>query len=154
MIKTTATAKVKAKTKAKAKAKTRTKAKANPSSDFLRQWEKQQQDQERLARNSLRKCCQQLVKIEVDIVTIKYDGYGDSGTVEDPLAFQNGKAVELPGELIDLLVELAESYLPGGWEINDGACGEFVLNVKDRKFSREHCWRSTEYEHEEEDILL
>lgn len=138
----------------KARAKVKTKAKANPPSDFLSDWEKQQQEQERLARNSLRKSCQQLVKIGVDIVTIKYDGYSDSGTVEDPQAFQNGKPVELPGKLNDQLLELVESYLPGGWEINDGACGEFVINVKDRKFSREHCSRHTEYEHDEEEILL
>jgi hypothetical protein len=74
--------------------------------------------------------------------------------MEDPQAFQNGTPVELPGKLNELLLEFAESYLPCGWEINDGACGEFVINVKDRKFSREHCWRSTTYNHEEEEILL
>ena len=87
-------------------------------------------------------------------MTINYDGYGDSGTMEDPLALQNDKPVELPGKLNDLLLEFAESYLPGGWENCDGACGEFVLNIKDRKFFREHCWRHTEFEHDEEDILL
>ena len=130
------------------------KTKTNPSSDFLREWEKQQEEQKASARKSLRKFCQQLVKLGVDIVTINYDGYGDSGTLEDPLAFQNDKPVELPSKLNDLLVEFAESYLPGGWENNDGACGTFVLNIKDRKFSREHCWRHMDYEHDEEEILL
>lgn len=152
MIKTTARGKLR--TKAKATAKTRTKAKTKPASDFLRDWEKQQQEQEFMARKSLRKTCRQLVKLGVDIVTIKYDGYSDSGTVEDPMAFQNGKPVELPRKLNDQLVEFAESYLPDGWEINDGACGEFVINVKDRRLSREHCWRHTDYEHDQEEILL
>lgn len=156
MIKTkvTATAKVKAKTRAKAKAKTRTKAKAKPASDDFSDWEKQQQEQESLARQSLRKSCQQLVKLGVDIVTIKYDGYSDSGIMEDPQAFQDAKPVALPGKLIDQLLEFAEWYLPGGWEINEGACGELVINVRDRRLSREHCWRHTEYEHDEEEILL
>ncbi len=134
----------------KAKAKTKT----DPSSDFLSEWDKQQQEQKASARKSLRKFCQQLVKLGVDTVTINYDGYGDSGILEDPLAFQNDKPVELPSKLNDLLLEFAESYLPGGWEINDGACGTFVFNIKDRKFFREHCWRYTEYEHDEEEILL
>ena len=128
------------------------KTKTNPSSDFLSEWDKQQQKAS--ARKSLRKFCQQLVKLGVDTVTIKYDGYGDSGTLEDPLAFQNDKPVELPRKLNDLLLEFAESYLPGGWENNDGACGTFVLNIKERRFFREHCWRHTEYEHDEEEILL
>lgn len=138
----------------KAKTKTKAKVKANPSSDFLREWDKQQQAQASAARQSLRKLCQQLVKLGVDSVTINYDGYGDSGTMEDPLAFQNDKPVRLTRKLNDLLLEFAESYLPGGWENNDGACGEFVLNIKDRKFSREHCWRHMDYEHDEEEILL
>jgi len=136
------------------KAKAKTKTKTNPSSAFFSEWEKQQEKQNAEARRTLRKACQQLVKLEVDIVTINYDGYGDSGTLEDPVALQNGKPVELPGKLNNLLLVFAESFLPGGWEINDGACGEFVLNIKDRKFLREHCWRHTEYEHEEEEILL
>ena len=136
------------------KAKTKARTKTTPSSDFLREWGKQQQEQEASARKSLRKFCQQLVKLGVDTVTINYDGYGDSGILEDPLAFQNDKPVELSRKLNDLLLEFAESYLPGGWENNDGACGTFVLNIKDRKFSREHCWRHTEYESDQEEILL
>ena len=128
--------------------------KTDPATAIFSDWDKQQQKQEAAARKSLRKFCQQLVKLGVDSVTINYDGYGDSGTMEDPLALQNDKPVELPRKLNDLLLEFAESYLPGGWEINDGACGEFVLNIKDHKFFREHCWRHTEYEHDEEEILL
>ena len=130
------------------------KTKNNPSSDFLREWEKQQEEQKASARKSLRRFCRQLVKLGVDTVTINYGGYGDSGTLEDPLAFQNDKPVELPSKLNDLLLEFAESYLPGGWENNDGACGTFVLNIKERRFFREHCWRHTEYESDEEEILL
>ncbi|HQZ63641.1 MAG TPA: hypothetical protein PLY87_01140 [Planctomycetaceae bacterium] len=136
------------------KTKSKTKPKTKPASAFLDDWEKQQKKQKAAARRTLRKVYRQLVELEVDIVTIKYDGYGDSGTLEDPAAFRNEKPVELPRRLNNLLLEFAESFLPGGWEINDGACGEFVLNIKDRKFLRDHCWRHTEYEHDEEEILL
>ena len=128
--------------------------KTDPATAIFSDWDKQQKKQESSARKSLRRFCRQLVKLQVDTVTINYDGYGDSGILEDPLAFQNDKPVKLPRRLNDLLLEFAESYLPGGWENNDGACGTFVLNIKDRKFSREHCWRHTEYEHDEEEILL
>ena len=138
------------KTKTKSKAETKT----NPSSDFFSEWDKQQKKRESAARKSLRKFYQQLVKLGVDIVTINYDGYGDSGTMEDPLALQNEKPVELPRRLTDRLLDFAESYLPGGWGDNDGACGTFVLNIKERRFFREHCWRHTEYESDEEEILL
>ena len=128
--------------------------KTDPATAIFSDWDKQQKKQESLARKSFRRFCPQLVKLQVDSVTINYDGYSDSGTLEDPLALQNDKPVKLPRKLNDLLLEFAESYLPGGWENNDGACGTFVLNIKDRKFFREHCWRHTEYEHEEEAILL
>lgn len=141
-------------TKTKPKAKIKPKPKINPPSDFLKEWEKQQKKQKAEARKTLRKACCQLAKLEVDIVTIKYDGYGDSGTLEDPAAFRNEKPVILPRRLNNLLLEFAESFLPGGWENSDGACGEFVLNIKERKFTRDHCWRNTEFEHDEEEILL
>ena len=128
--------------------------KTAPATAIFSDWDKQQKKQESSVRKSLRRFCRQLVKLQVDTVTINYDGYGDSGTMEDPLAFQNDKPVRLTRKLNDLLLEFAESYLPGGWENNDGACGEFVLNIKDRKFSREHCWRHMDYEHDEEEILL
>ena len=128
--------------------------KTDPATAIFSDWDKRQKKRESAARKSLRKFCPQLVKLGVDSVTINYDGYGDSGTMEDPLALKDGKPVELQGKLNDLLLEFAESYLPGGWEINDGACGTFVLNIKERRFFREHCWRHTEFEHDEEDILL
>ena len=128
--------------------------KGNPSSAFFRDWEKQQREQESSARKSLRKACQQLAKLKVDIVTINYDGYGDSGTLDDPVALRDGKPFTLPDKLNERLLEIAEAYLPGGWENGEGACGEIVLNILERRFTREHNWRVTEYEHDEEEIPL
>ena len=128
--------------------------KGNPSADFFRDWEKQQREQESSARKSLRKACQQLAKLKVDTVTINYDGYGDSGTLDDPVALRDGKPFTLPGKLNERLLEIAEALLPGGWENGEGASGELLLNMKDRLFIRDHSWRVTQYEHEEEEIPL
>ena len=81
----------------KTKAKTKPRIKTNPASAFLNEWEQQQEKQKAAARRTLRKACQQLVKLKVDIVTINYDGYGDSGTLDDPVALRNGQPVELHG---------------------------------------------------------
>ena len=129
-------------------------AKKDPSAEFFSEWKKQQRKQESSARRSLRRACRQLIKLKVDSVTISYDGYSDSGTLDDPVALQNGKTITLPDKLSERLLEIAEALLPGGWEIGEGACGEFLLNMTDRKFIREHNWRVTQYEHEEEDIPL
>jgi len=128
--------------------------KTEPATAIFSGWDKQQKEQELSARQSLQKACQQLAKLKVDIVTINYDGYGDSGTLDDPVALRNKKPVKLRRRLNDLLLETAESLLPGGWENNEGACGEIVLNIKERRLTREHNWRVTEYEHEEEELLL
>ena len=129
-------------------------AKKDPSAEFFREWRKQQRKQESSARRSLRSACRQLIKLNVDSVTITYDGYSDSGTLDDPVALQSGKTITLPEKLSERLLEIAEALLPGGWEIGEGACGELTLNLTDRLFIREHNWRVTQYEHEEEEISL
>ncbi len=123
-------------------------------SGFFRDWEKQQREQESSARKSLRKACQQLAKLKVDTLTISYDGYSDSGTLDDPVALRDGKTIKLPGKLNERLLAIAEAFLPGGWENGEGACGEFLLNMKDRLLIRDHSWRVTQYEHDEEEIPL
>ncbi len=129
-------------------------AQKDPSAEFFSEWKKQQRKQESSARKSLRTACRQLIKLKVDSVTISYDGYSDSGTLDDPVALQNGKTITLPDKLSERLLEIAEALLPGGWEIGEGACGEFLLNMTDRLFVRDHQWRVTQYEHEEEEIPL
>lgn len=127
---------------------------AEPLTDALARWEKRQCEQELIAREKLRDACNQLAELGVEKVVISYDGYGDSGTVEPPIAYCGDESIELSDELKETLTDTADANLPCGWEINDGAFGELTLDVQARKLTREHNWRVTEYQTEEEDIPL
>ncbi|WP_417850270.1 DUF6878 family protein [Thalassoglobus sp.] len=125
-----------------------------PLADALSCWQKKQREQELIAREKLRDACNQLADLGVDKVVISYDGYGDSGTVESPIAYCGEDSFDLSDELKEVLTDTADANLPCGWEINDGAFGELTLDVQARKLTREHNWRVTEYQTEEEDIPL
>jgi len=89
------------------------------------------------------------------LVTVMFDGCGDSGQIEDILAFDERGEVALPegrlagantdadaasttddGEPVkDVIESLAYDLLQsehGGWENNEGAYGEFRFDVADR----------------------
>lgn len=91
-------------------------------------------------------------------VEVRFDGGGDSGAVEECVCFDaGGNAVPCPDDVVEpysgdqpdesnrddsrtlpaaleSITYLAlESYHPG-WEINDGACGDLVINVTEASF--------------------
>lgn len=89
------------------------------------------------------------------LVTVTFDGCGDSGQIEDISAVDEHGAVDLagialpqpdcqsgdssesdaPGQITDAIETLAYDLLEsehGGWEINEGAFGEFRFDVADR----------------------
>jgi hypothetical protein len=93
-----------------------------------------------------------LASAGITLVTVTFDGYGDSGQIEDVAAFIGDQPVELPGGTVevkrldhgaDLPVvnclsssEVVESLAYDllrqthcGWENNDGAYGEFTFDV-------------------------
>ena len=98
--------------------------------------------------------CEQLAERGIDEVRIAYDGYGDSGCVENIAATASGQPVELDSALERTLGDSACELLPPGWENNEGAYGELVLDVPSRKLTREHHWRIEATEYEEEEIEL
>ena len=106
-------------------------------------------------------------------VTAVFDGCGDSGQIDEMTAFNAEGPTELPeadlhlteigpelnGEgqtqtLSDAIETLAYDLLEthhGGWEINDGAYGEFVFDVEAQSISLEFNERYTAtnlFEHE------
>lgn len=91
----------------------------------------------------------------ITTVTVEFDGYGDSGQIENVTAAAGDASADLPAVSItihsakwgsetldtkDLLLasaieELCYDYLSeqhGGWENNDGAFGDFAFDVASR----------------------
>ena len=101
----------------------------------------------------------------IDKVTIEYDGSGDSGQIDDVLAWRAHETVPFPSDLklqlaqsnpdhplaetglAEAIESLAWDYLEerhAGWEINDGGFGTFVFDVGGRTITLEHNERFTE----------
>jgi hypothetical protein len=99
-------------------------------------------------------------------VSVEFDGSGDSGQIEDILAWNAaGDTIPLPSDrklqlpasqpdnppaemtFQEAIETLAYDYLEDthpGWEINDGAFGTFVFDVPGRSVTLEHNERYTE----------
>ncbi|OWJ77411.1 hypothetical protein CDV52_11755 [Haematobacter missouriensis] len=110
----------------------------------------------------------------ITLVTVTFDGSGDSGQIEDITAQSDDRTVDLPqGEItiatvawgtdkvtaISMGVEAAIEQLAydflsethGGWENNDGAYGEFSFDVAARTITLDYNERYTAtefYSHE------
>ncbi len=95
-----------------------------------------------------------LAAAKITQVIVTFDGYGDSGQVEDISALSGGESIALPKIEItivraicgideitestmsveDAVEQLAYDFLSethGGWENNDGAYGEFTFDVEE-----------------------
>ena len=110
----------------------------------------------------------------ITLVTVTFDGSGDSGQIEDITAQSDDRTVDLPqGEItiatvawgtdkvtatsmgVEAAIEqLAYDFLSethGGWENNDGAYGEFSFDVAARTITLDYNERYTAtefYSHE------
>jgi len=103
-------------------------------------------------------------------VIVEFDGYGDSGQIENIVAKANDAAAELPDERIEIfdpmwgsaelekqtvtvreaIETLAYAFLRqthAGWENNDGAYGDFTFDVTTRVISLDYNERYTSSEH-------
>jgi hypothetical protein len=102
--------------------------------------------------------CRDLEQHGVTVVETRYDGYGDSGTIEDitlfdragaevpitklgRLRYRDTKATANEVSLREKLEDLGYAILPCGWENNEGAFGTVNLNVKTRRIYVDHSWR-------------
>jgi hypothetical protein len=121
---------------------------------IMNQMQEQERQQRENAQQLLAVTCDRLTELGITRVLITYDGYGDSGNIESVVAYAGEEDVELASEIDAALQEAAYDLLPGGWEINDGSFGELVLDVSERRLVREHNWRITESEYEEEEFSL
>ena len=106
------------------------------------------------ARKKLASLCRRLKKLGVSQVRIDYDGYGDSGAVENVAAFRDGQETPLGEPLATEIGDAVETLLPLGWEIDSGAFGHFELDVASRRLLRHHHWRVETTSLEEEETRL
>lgn len=104
----------------------------------------------------------------ITLVHVNFDGEGDSGQIQYAGAFAGEKRVEFLDipvtlhsaqfnspeitsremPLSEAVDELCYGYLEqehGGWENNDGAFGEFTLDVAERSIALEFNGRFTDY---------
>lgn len=94
-------------------------------------------------------------------IKIRFDGYADSGAIEQTTFFDaNGMVVECPDipvsregkdevKLASLLEDFAYEALErhhDGWEINDGAFGELLIDVAEENFQLDCNLRFTSYD--------
>ena len=100
-------------------------------------------------------------------VHVDFDGYGDSGQIEDITVKAGDEPAELPDERIEIfdpiwgsteiekqtmtireaIEALAYAFLRqthAGWENNDGAYGDFTFNVAERTITLDYNERYTE----------
>lgn len=103
----------------------------------------------------------------IEIVTVVFDGCGDSGQIEDIEAKAGDLVVALPADQIEIacpvwggseierrtqsvrdsIEALAYDFLGqthGGWENNDGACGDFTFDVAERTITLDYNERHME----------
>ena len=111
----------------------------------------------------------------VSLVSVAFDGSGDSGQIESIDAWAGDTATELPTAVIeiaepssdgsgverktisihDALEHLAYDFLEethGGWEDNEGAYGEFTFDVAERKITLDYNERFIETEYSEHEF--
>ena len=99
-----------------------------------------------------------LLEARIARVEIRFDGCGDSGAVEEcacldaacagipcpEVSLKEGEAdsvdrtgsaeLQSIGQALEQLTDLALERHHPGWEINDGACGELVIDVPEATF--------------------
>ena len=78
------------------------------------------------------------------ILTLSYNGSGDSGFVESSFD-ENNESV--PSAIEDWCYDQLESHF-GGWEINEGSDGEFIFNFNDMTITLNHTYNTEENEHD------
>ena len=80
-------------------------------------------------------------KVKKKMLTLSYNGSGDSGYIESE--FDEGMSV--PSDVEDWCYRALEN-LHGGWEINEGSQGRFIFIIPDKTIELEHTYNVEENE--------
>jgi hypothetical protein len=141
-----------------------------PALDFTA-WDQKEREHIRLADELLpankTALFDALAAAEIEIVTVVFDGYGDSGQIENLEAKAGDEIVALPSAQIEIarpvwgsseierqtqpireaIETLAYAFLGqthGGWENSDGAYGDFIFDVAERTITLDYNERHME----------
>jgi hypothetical protein len=125
-----------------------------PNPHWLEQYEQSCAEERRQALESLTGVLPQLQALGATSVVVPYNGYGDEGATEPPVAYAGETEIPLPKELAKTITAAAQALLPEGYENNAGAFGELQLDVTERKVVRDHSWRIEEVECDVEEYPL
>ena len=90
----------------------------------------------------------QFRELGVANIEVSYSGYGDSGAIDGmqyrgPTGIRVDRAT-IPEKLIEDLESCAYSFLPPGFEINDGGQGTLTIDVQLAKVAIQHQENYTE----------
>jgi hypothetical protein len=153
-----------------------------PSSPFVvpspAEWKQKERAYREHAKTALENNKQVLFNLlaahGITTVIVSFEGYGDSGQIEDVVAQASDATIDLPDGQIEILHPAWGSAEIGqktctlqeaiedmsyalleqthcGWEINDGAYGDFTFNVEERAIMLDYNERyaaSENYTHE------
>ena len=146
-----------------------------PTADFVSPsdpWQQQERELARIAKEVLpankTALFDALAAAGITTVIVNFDGCGDSGQIEMIEAKAGDDVIPLPTVQIEIasavwgsatidrqtqpvrraietLVYDVLNETHGGWEINDGACGEFTFDVTERTITLDYNERYMDY---------
>ena len=111
-----------------------------------------QQAEERERRETINRLRDQILpqfrRLGVANIEVSYSGYGDSGAIDGvqyrgPTGIRVDRAT-IPEKLIEDLESCVYSFLPAGFEINDGGQGTLTIDVQLAKVAIQHQENYTE----------
>ena len=84
----------------------------------------------------------QFRRLGVANIEVSYSGYGDDGSIDgiqyrDPTGIRVDRAT-IPAQLVEDLDHCAYSFLPAGFELNDGGQGTLTIDVQLAKITLTH----------------
>lgn len=92
------------------------------------------------ADETLSKIMDMLRESNVPYMSVKFDGSGDSGSIEGA-EDEDGATIELPADIEDWCYNQLESNY-GGWEINEGSNGSFIFKTESNEVFLDFAWNN------------
>lgn len=136
---------------------------------WVQRWAQRAAEAQERGINGLKAAIPFLAQLGVTMITLTYNGEGDSGDIDDITISGLENAPKTCEELDEALkkfppetqayerfnVEKLKDYtfeiLPGGFEINEGSYGQVILDCEKNKVRREHNERVMDINYDEQE---